>query len=127
MVKRQSKQQKASKARQPSKNKRVPKSTASTTRAGSKQSEVIGLLSRPQGVTITTIMEKTGWQQHSVRGFFAGVVRKRLGLVLDSEKKEGADRIYRIVAGKAQASGGRPAKNGTGEKRIKGAQQSAAH
>ena len=95
MVKRQSKQQKASKARQPSKNKRVPKSTASTTRAGSKQSEVIGLLSRPQGVTITAIMEKTGWQQHSVRGFFAGVVKKKLKLNLVSDKVDGR-RIYRI-------------------------------
>jgi hypothetical protein len=44
------------------------------------------------------LMEATGWQQHSVRGFFAGVVRKKLGLTLQSEKTEG-DRIYRIVAG----------------------------
>ena len=43
-------------------------------------------------------MEATGWQQHSVRGFFAGVVREKLGLTLQSEKTEG-DRIYRIVAG----------------------------
>jgi len=55
------------------------------------------LTSRP-GVTIPAIMEKTGWQQHSVRGFLAGVVRKRLKLQLLSEKIAG-QRIYRIDAG----------------------------
>src|ERR1700687_1500794 len=68
------------------------------TRAGSKQEKVLGLLRRSEGVAIATIMKATGWQQHSVRGFFAGVVRKKLGLTLKSEKIEG-DRIYRIVSG----------------------------
>ena len=64
--------------------------------ANSKQARVLELLRRPSGVTIATIMDSTGWQSHSVRGFFAGVVRKKLGLTLASKKTDGC-RLYRIA------------------------------
>jgi hypothetical protein len=71
--------------------------SSKSSRGSSKQDRVIEMLQRPQGAAITTIMKATGWQQHSVRGFFAAVVRKKLGLNLGSEKS-GNVRAYRIVA-----------------------------
>ena len=68
-------------------------------RSRTKQDTMIGLLRQPRGVTISAMMKATGWQQHSVRGFLAGVVCKKLGLTLTSEKIEG-ERVYRIIAGK---------------------------
>jgi hypothetical protein len=70
------------------------------TRSGTKQERAIEMLRSDDGASIAALMEATGWQQHSVRGFLAGVVRKRLGLPLESTKVDGA-RVYRIAEGRA--------------------------
>jgi Protein of unknown function (DUF3489) len=76
---------------------------------GSKQSRVIAMLRSPTGATIAAMMKATGWQQHSVRGFLAGVVRKRLKLKLASKKVDG-QRIYQIASGDSGKSGVRQSK-----------------
>jgi len=73
----------------------------------SKQSRVIAMLRSREGTTIAAMMKATGWQQHSVRGFLAGTVRKRLQLKLASEAIDG-QRIYRIVDATASSPAAKP-------------------
>jgi hypothetical protein len=65
----------------------------------SKQDRVVAMLQRPEGTTVAAVMKATGWQKHSVHGFFAGVVRKKLGLNIISAGTDGK-RIYRVVDAK---------------------------
>ena len=66
-------------------------------RGESKQATLIKLLKRPGGATIDEMAKATGWQRHSIRGMMSGVLKKRLGLSIASEKEE-RGRIYRIAA-----------------------------
>jgi hypothetical protein len=77
----------------------VNQRTKPKARPETKQSRAVAVLRSDSGASIAAVMKVTGWQQHSVRGFLAGVVRKRLGLTLESTKVEGT-RIYRIVDGR---------------------------
>lgn len=61
-----------------------------------KHDRILTLLSRRDGATIPEMMEATDWQQHSVRGFLAGTVKKKLGFIIISSKSEGELRRYRI-------------------------------
>lgn len=79
----------------PTSAKSFPLKITSPVSASTKMDKVIAMLRDPKGATIAAITKATGWQNHSVRGFLASVVRKRLKLTLISEKVDG-ERRYRI-------------------------------
>lgn len=83
--------------------------TRPATRTLSKQDRVVAMLQRAEGTTVAAVMKATGWQKHSVHGFFAGVVRKKLGLNLVLAEKDGK-RVYRVVAGKGGKTASKPGK-----------------
>jgi hypothetical protein len=92
---------KASKARRrPPKRRNFRSSLASSSvpnaSPSSKQDRVVAMLRYPEGSTIAAISRVTNWKAHTVRGFFSSVVRRRLGLDLRSERRDGI-RIYRII------------------------------
>lgn len=68
-----------------------------TPRAGTKQALLIEMLQRLEGATMEEIVAATGWQPHTARGAMSGALRKKLGLVVISEKEEGKGRVYRIA------------------------------
>jgi hypothetical protein len=68
-----------------------------------KHDQVLAMLRSRGGATVAALVRTTGWQPHSVRGFLAGVVKKKLGLNLTSEKTE-SGRVYRVAAAKPQSA-----------------------
>ena len=70
-------------------------------RRATKQDTVLALLQQKGGGSLTEIMEATGWQQHSVRGFLSGTVKKKLGLELLSERCQARGRVYRLAEARA--------------------------
>ncbi len=73
-----------------------PKSDEPSGERVTKQERVLTLLSQPEGASIEEMMRATDWQQHSVRGFLAGTVKKKLGFSLTSLKPSDGVRRYRI-------------------------------
>src|ERR1700687_956096 len=76
-----------------------PASSKQVARPDTKHACIIAMLRKPAGATIASLVTATEWQQHSVRGFLAGVIRKKLGLNLVSEQTD-KGRVYRIWDGK---------------------------
>jgi hypothetical protein len=85
---------------------KATKASSDRVKPDSKQDRIVALLQRPEGATLDALVKETEWQKHSVRGFLAGTVRKKLKLPLLSEKIDGV-RTYRI--GKAKAAKTKPA------------------
>ena len=71
---------------------------AHTPREGTKQAMLIDMLRKPEGATMEDIVAATGWQAHTVRGAMAGALKKKLGILITSEKDEARGRVYRIPA-----------------------------
>ena len=75
-----------------------PTADASSAREGSKKAGILALLRRKEGATLQELMAATDWQAHSVRGFLSGTLRKKMGLTVESAKRQDGERIYSIVS-----------------------------
>jgi len=84
---------KASSAKKPTR----AKQGARAVREGSKKATVLELLRRKQGATLADIMKATGWQAHSVRGFISGALGTKMGLTIESAKRDDGERVYSIA------------------------------
>jgi hypothetical protein len=74
-----------------------PTKPAPRERSETKQAKVIAMLKRPAGATVEQIVKATDWRPHTVRGFFAGALKKRLGIEVTSEKTDSGKRLYRVA------------------------------
>ena len=77
--------------------KKATPAKADGVREGSKTATVLALIQRAKGATLVEIMDATGWQAHSVRGFISGTLGKKMGLTVNSEKREDGARVYSIA------------------------------
>ena len=75
-----------------------PAAKARKHRDGTKEAMLIDMLRRPEGATIAQIIAATGWQAHTVRGAFAGALKRKRGLTVTSETPEGGKRVYWTAA-----------------------------
>ena len=85
----------AKKAAQPPRKAKTEK--AEGAREGSKTATVLALIQRANGASLAEIMEATGWQAHSVRGFISGTLGKKMGLTVTSARREDGERVYSIT------------------------------
>lgn len=72
------------------------KESAAMPRAESKGAQILALIRRPKGATLAELTKLTGWQNHSIRGFLSGAVGKKMGLTVESTKRDDGERVYSI-------------------------------
>ncbi|MEO8052893.1 MAG: DUF3489 domain-containing protein [Acidobacteriota bacterium] len=77
---------------------RKPPTTAAVARPGSKTADMLAMLRHPKGATLQQLMQATGWQAHSVRGFISGTLGKKMDLTVASLKGEDGERHYSVIA-----------------------------
>jgi hypothetical protein len=73
-----------------------PERKATTPRPESKGAKILAVIRRPKGATLAELVKLTGWQNHSIRGFLSGAVGKKMGLTVDSARREDGERVYSI-------------------------------
>jgi hypothetical protein len=69
-----------------------------TVRKGTKTAKILALLGRADGASLQELRKATGWQAHSVRGFLSGALKKKMGLRVDSTKRDSGERVYRLTS-----------------------------
>jgi len=75
----------------------MPVPSSGPSQRATKQNACLRLLARPDGATIEDLKSATGWQTHSIRGFLAGTVKKKLGLTLNASRDDNGARRYRVI------------------------------
>ena len=69
---------------------------AAAPRDESKGAQILALIRRPKGATLAELAKLTGWQNHSLRGFLSATAGKRMGLAVESTKREDGERVYSL-------------------------------